>query len=224
MQLQAFNNDEVFRQQMIEAAVAHRLADEFIAGTYVDRVLPGGGFRGCSVGCSLYDVQVLRGYHRQADYGDHALLARELGLPQFLVRLQDTIFEGLPEVERYQWTERLYRAIPVGADLTTVLPKFLLRILDDLPKTNRPDVTDAVNGVRVLLREWTATGEVDLRAAAGAAGAAYAAAGAARAAAAAYAAAGAAAAAAAAYAAAGAAAAAAAWVKISDHLIEAIQL
>ena len=224
MQLQAFNNDETFRQQMVEAAVAHRLADEFIAGTYVDHGRS--TFRGCSVGCSLYDVQVLRGYPRLADYGDHALLARELGLPQFLVRLQDAIFEGLPETERYQWTERLYRAIPVGADLVPTLPKFLLRVLDDLPETDRADVTNAVEGVRVPLREWIATGGVDPDAAAGAAGAADAAyaaayAAAAAAAAAAYA---AAEAAAAAGAHAAAEAAAAAWVKISDHLIEAIQL
>ena len=160
--LQAFNNDKEFKDQMIAAAISHREKDEYIAGCYAKM---NGSFKGCSVGCSLFDVKGIKGIDVGEDYADHALLAKELGIPEFICRLQDSIFEGLPESERLRWTERLFNSIPLGADLTPVLPKFLLKTLDRLPETDIADVVDAVRGVKDVLINWAETGEADIEAA-----------------------------------------------------------
>lgn len=97
-----------------------------------------------------------------------------------------------------EWTERLLKAIPVGVDLTPVLPKFLLGTLDKLPETDRQDVVESIKGVKAVLENWSVTGNPDL-AAAEAARAARAARAAAR------------------------AAAEAAWEQIANDLIELIE-
>ena len=156
--LQAFNNDKEFKDQMIAAAISHREKDEYIAGCYAKM---NGSFKGCSVGCSLFDVKGIKGIDVGEDYADHALLAKELGIPEFICHLQDSIFEGLPDSERFKWTERLFNSIPLGVDLTPVLPRFLLKTLDRLPKTDNQDVEDAIKGVKNVLISWAETGIVD---------------------------------------------------------------
>ena len=167
--LRAFNNNKVFQAQMIAAAISHREKDEYIAGAYAK---VNGSFKGCSVGCSLFDVKGIKGVDVGEEYNDLALLAKELGIPEFICHLQDSIFEGLPESERLRWTERLFNSIPLGADLTPVLPRFLLKTLDRLPETNRADVVDAIRGVKDVLINWSETGEADIEAARSAAGSA----------------------------------------------------
>ena len=160
--LQAFNNDKEFKDQMIAAAISHREKDEYIAGCYAKM---NGSFKGCSVGCSLFDVKGIKGIDVGEGYNDHALLAKELGIPEFICHLQDSIFEGLPDSERFKWTERLFNSIPLGVDLTPVLPRFLLKTLDRLPETDRTDVVDAIRGVKEVLINWAETGEADIEAA-----------------------------------------------------------
>ena len=160
--LQAFNNDKEFKDQMIAAAISHREQDEYIAGAYAKM---NGSFKGCSVGCSLFDVKGIKGIDVGEGYNDHALLAKELGIPEFICHLQDSIFEGLPDSERFKWTERLFNSIPLGVDLTPVLPRFLLKTLDRLPKTDNQDVEDAIKGVKNVLISWAETGIADVEAA-----------------------------------------------------------
>ena len=231
MNTNAFQGSEEFRKQMIQAADNHERLDHYMAGTY------GEGVKACSVGCSIRSVNKLR--KTKLSNNSHSELADELGVPVFITRLQDRIFEGLPADMRPAFTGRLFRAISAGADLSGVLPLFLLRVLDGLPELSRADVVAAVKGVKQVLQNWADTGTVDVAAAnaaaypAYAAYAAYAAANAANAAAnAAYAAANAANAAA--YAAANAAANAAnaaanaaayaAYVKMADDLIDCIKI
>ena len=162
MTLQAFNNDKSFQDQMIASAISHREKDEYIAGAYAKM---NGSFRGCSVGCSLFDIKSIKGVEVGEAFNDHALLAKELGIPEFICHLQDSIFENLPEAERFRWTERLFQAIPLGADLTPVLPRFLLKTLNRLPEVDRADVVAAISGVREVLQNWSDTGTVDIDAA-----------------------------------------------------------
>jgi len=160
--LQAFNNDKEFKDQMIAAAISHREKDEYIAGCYAKM---NGSFKGCSVGCSLFDVKGIKGVEVGEEYNDHQLLAKELGIPEFICHLQDSIFEGLPDSERFKWTERLFNSIPLGVDLTPVLPRLLLKTLDRLPKTDNQDVEDAIKGVKNVLISWAETGIADVEAA-----------------------------------------------------------
>ena len=131
--MKAFHDDPQFKAQLVEAAIAHREADDYISGTYVEK---NGRFRGCSVGCSLYDVQKIRGTP-VISYGNHERLAKTLGVPEWLCHLQDSIFEGLPADQRSRWTERLYAAIPVGADLEPVRHRLAIRRLTRLADTQK---------------------------------------------------------------------------------------
>jgi hypothetical protein len=138
---QAFHNDPEFKSQLVAAAIEHRKSDDYIAGAYAEG---NGRFRGCSVGCSLHDVQKLRGV-KVVDHGDHELLAQTLGVPEWLCRLQDSIFEGLPDDKRSRWTERLYAAIPIGADLEPVKHKLAIRCLTRLADAQRKALETATD-------------------------------------------------------------------------------
>ena len=95
----------------------------------------------------------------------------------FITKIQDTIFEGLSEDESMKWTERLFEAIPVGADLTTVMPKFLLslmkRNIQNVDKDEDTEAYSAMEEVIKVLSDWVDTGSVDQGAAANATKAAY---------------------------------------------------
>lgn len=131
--MEAFQNNPEFKRQLVEAAIEHRKAGDYLPGEYAKK---NGRFRGCSVGCSLHDVQKLRGVAVE-DYGDHGLLADTLGVPEWLCRLQDGIFENLPDDQRSGWTERLYAAIPIGADLEPVHHKLVIRRVARLADAQR---------------------------------------------------------------------------------------
>ena len=144
----SYHNDPEFKAQLVDAARAHRLADEYVAGTYQDD--SASEFRGCSVGCSLHDVQKLRGVEVR-DYGDHGQLAEALGVPEWLTRLQDQIFEGLSAGDREAWTERLYAAIPVGVDISHVKHELAIRRLRRLvvaQERARDEMSDDEWGVK----------------------------------------------------------------------------
>lgn len=157
----AFNNDIKFQDQLVEMAVKHRLKDEYIKGTYGKQ---NGQFKGCSIGCIVYDVNRINDLNISTD--DHSKLAISLDIPEFILRLADSIFEGLPEPLNLEWTERWISAIPTGVDLNPVLPRFLLKTLDQLPEIDRTDVVNSINGVKQVLQNWADTGEVNIEAAA----------------------------------------------------------
>ena len=158
--MQAFRNSEEFKNELIGLAALHREQDQYIKGEYGKM---NGSFKGCSVGCLIYDINKREG--TDSSYSDHGFLAEQLGVPEFICRLQDSILEGLPEPLNTEWTERLLKAIPVGVDLTPVLPKFLLGTLDKLPETDRQDVVESIKGVKAVLENRSVTGNPDLAAA-----------------------------------------------------------
>ena len=158
--MKAFNNDPQYKADSIESAKQHRLADEFITGTYGRQ---NGTFKGCSVGCSVTDVNKRNGTTGGVE--DHGFLAEQLGVPEYIIHLQDSIFEGLNDDVRPQWTERLFTAIEPGADLTPVLPVFLLKTLDRLPEQGRSHIDHAIKRVKEVLQNWADAGTVDIEAA-----------------------------------------------------------
>ncbi|MDE2588758.1 MAG: hypothetical protein KGL95_03735, partial [Patescibacteria group bacterium] len=76
MNLIAFHGKEEIKNKYVSRMKAHIEADELIRGTGWD------GKRGCAVGCTLNRY-------------DHACYQNELGLPEWLARLEDTLFEGM---------------------------------------------------------------------------------------------------------------------------------
>jgi len=103
----SYHGDVAIKEKFVLRFAAHRAADEVIQGQ---------GFsngRGCFVGCTL-------------DNYDHAQFPIQLGWPEWLARLADTIFEGLPKSEAPAFGTALLAAVPVGVDLEPV--HFLLAI------------------------------------------------------------------------------------------------
>ena len=227
-QVLSYHNDPALKSRFTAHVERHRQEDMVFQGTYGDVV--DGSWRGCAVACSLRSLDEIEGRPLQRDNRSHVDLAKRLGIPLQLAYLEDKIFEGLPRKEALSWPTRFAQAIPVGADMSLVWPRFALWLLVDpdagvLRFARTVPVQRAISGVAALfarqiagemvtLQEWRTARSDAAAAAYAAADAAYAAYADADAAAAAYA---AAYADAAAYAAADAAAAAAAAAARTTH-------
>lgn len=109
----AFHNNKAVKKKYLDRVNAHQLADE---------IMQGYGYwnngKGCAVGCTLHS-------------GDHGAYETELGIPRILARLEDGIFENLPNDLAKTWPARFLKAVPVGADLFLVWPKFAVWMLTD---------------------------------------------------------------------------------------------
>ena len=130
--MQAFHNDPSVKEKYLSRVAAHAAADRLIQGTGWN------GSKGCAVGCTL-------------EAYDHSRYPIELGLPEWLARLEDSIFEGLPAEDAMTWPQRFLEAIPVGADVEPVRHKLAVLRLDRLISLQTSllgkGVDDAVNGV-----------------------------------------------------------------------------
>jgi hypothetical protein len=202
--LQAFHNDQAIKDRYLARVRAHREADNLVRGQGWENG------RGCAVGCTL-------------EAYDHSRYPTELGIPEWLARVEDTLFEGMPKKKAMLWPERFLAAIQPGVDLEKVKAPFLIFILESaltsFDHEKYPDCKKAIGDVIALWR----LGETDLEEFARAAWTARAAARAAEAAEAAEAAAWAAEAAAWAARAAAWAARAATYEKFADELIRLIE-
>lgn len=149
----AFNGDPELKETLLEKAVQLRLEHEI-----VKRKHPKATFTRGSLIRTLHAVNNIR--HKFGHLYDPIFLANQLGVPEFITALQGRIFEGLtPELSNH-WTERFLNAIPVGVDLTPVLPIFLLSLLDGLPP-QEGDVKAVIEGTKQLLIKLRETGQVD---------------------------------------------------------------
>lgn len=110
--MKAFNGDPEIKQKYIDRVIAHQKADEIINGVYWQNG------KGCAVGCTIHS-------------GNHRAYEEELGIPMVLARLEDSIFEGLPNDIERTWPLRFLESINVGADLSKVWPKFAIWLLTD---------------------------------------------------------------------------------------------
>ena len=108
----AFHNDKEIKQKYIDRVRAHMIADEIIKGLYWENG------RGCAVGCTIHG-------------SDHQKYEDELGIPTVLARLEDSIFEGLPNHLSKMWPLEFLEAIEVGADLSWIWPKFVIWLMTD---------------------------------------------------------------------------------------------
>ncbi len=164
MTLQAFHNDPKIKKTYLARVVAHRKADELIKGKYWEKG------KGCAVGCTIHS-------------SEHNRYETELGIPEWLARIEDTIFEGLPDKEAKMWPERFLKAIKPGANLEKAKAPFLIFVLqstlDKFDHAKYPDVLKCVNTSIALWqrddigsKEWNAAARAAYAAAADAADAA----------------------------------------------------
>ena len=122
--MKSFKNDPSLKKLHVEQAKKHYEQDMLIAGTYGETDTD--VFRGCSVGCFAYEIS------GQTDDNPHKIVADDRGLPEWLIHLQDRIFEGLPLEDRKKWHVQLAEAIPVGIDLEPVRHKLAIMRMDKL--------------------------------------------------------------------------------------------
>ena len=99
--MKAFHNDKAVKKKYIARVLEHQKADQVMRGRYWDKQ-PDGVFRGCAVGCTLHS-------------GEHQAYETELGIPEWLARLEDYLFENMATGYK-TWPHRFLRAIPVGFD------------------------------------------------------------------------------------------------------------
>jgi len=148
--MQAYNNDESLKQALLAEVAKHRIADAIIKGTYGDA--DDKKFMGCAVGCSLNSYNLIKGVKQStSDHGRY----EEFGIPRILARLEDRIFEGLPEAERKVWPEKFLSAAKTGADLTGVWRKFAMWLLIDaehgvIKYASNPNARSAIQRVADL--------------------------------------------------------------------------
>ena len=116
----SYHNDEKIKQETIKRAKAHVKADMLLKGSYWDS----GESKGCSVGCHAHELGL--------GSSDHNGMAEKLGWPEWLVHLQDAIFEGLGNGDSAQWHIDIVSAVPVGAELRPAYHRICARILREI--------------------------------------------------------------------------------------------
>jgi hypothetical protein len=124
----AFTGTTISKPEIIAQLEAHADADEIVKGQYWQ------DGRGCAVGCTIHS-------------GDHAEYEPRFGIPQMIARLEDCIFEGLPDIAAKEWPLRFMWAVRPGSDLSLVGWQFLHWLLTDKtvnPGIDHPLVRDAV--------------------------------------------------------------------------------
>lgn len=158
--MKAFNDDTNIKEKYMSRLKAHALADEIVKGIYWENG------KGCAVGCTIHS-------------SNHKAYETELGVPQWLARVEDRIFEGLPNDRAKLWPIEFLNAVNVGSDLEKIKAPFMIYILesviDKFDHKKFPEVLSSVNKVIELYKN-NGTTEEFMSARAAAAAAAYAAA------------------------------------------------
>ena len=119
-------NDPKLKEMIVEEMKNHQKQDQIIKGTYGKQ---NGVWKGCAVGCAIHSINLRLGKEFPTD--NHRVYEEAIGVPEWLARLQDTIFEGLPDKENSQFAVDLLEAIPVGVNLDKVKWKFCAIILKE---------------------------------------------------------------------------------------------
>lgn len=125
--MRAYHNDPQIKADILSQLAAHREADQLIKGRYWR------DGKGCAVGCTIHS-------------NDHAEYETRFGIPQMLARLEDCIFDGLPNEQAMAWPERFIGTIAPGSDLSRVGWQFLHWLLTEsgIGAFAHPHVSDAV--------------------------------------------------------------------------------
>lgn len=112
--MRAFHGDPKIKEKYLLRVRAHQLAGEIHKGEYAN-------FKErkfCAVGCTIHGWE-------------HKSYEDELGIPMILAKLEDDIFECLPDDRAKKWPKEFLMAIKVGADLSNVWYKFAHWLLVD---------------------------------------------------------------------------------------------
>ena len=175
--MKSYLADSQLKKDFVKEVKRHYDADQIVQGTYGDSKNPDEGF--CAVGCAIDSLNILKG--KTIETNNHNAYETELGIPEWLARLEDTIFEGLPKDKAMKWPLRFAKAVPVGKDLEPIrwqfgafiLSRNIERVLKlDISDDLKQQVVSAIRGVLTLHETAIKTGVWDKSAAGSAAGSA----------------------------------------------------
>ena len=153
----AFKDTTITKPAILRQLRAHAAADQIVKGRYWQNG------KGCAVGCTIHSSK-------------HAEYESRFGIPQMLARLEDCIFEGLPNDKAKAWPVRFMSAVQPGTDLSCVGWKFLHWLLMDEkvnPGIKHPLVRDTIKQCADVLIPLSKGQPVDRSAAESAACAAW---------------------------------------------------
>ena len=157
--MKAFHGDQAIKDKYVNRVEAHRLADELAQRTTWT------GEKGCAIGCTL------NGY-------DHKAYENELGIPEWLAKVEDVIFEGLFTERAMLWPGEFLLAISPGVDLEQVRVPFLIFVMESAIESMRsaefdrdqfPEIKriqdEAERAIRLMIEAHKSGNAVDLSAA-----------------------------------------------------------
>jgi hypothetical protein len=136
----SFHGKQEIKDKYLARVIKHRELDNIIQGIGWENG------KGCAVGCTLENY-------------DHSRYPIELGLPEWLARLEDRIFEGFPKEKAMFWPERFLASIPVGVCVENVRHhssiKRMERLLEIqnklLEKHNEQYILDTINSIKLVI-------------------------------------------------------------------------
>src|ERR1700677_354549 len=110
--LLSFHGQQGIKDTYVSRVRLHAAADEIVKGQYWQ------DGKGCAVGCTVHS-------------SSHNAYEIEMGIPAGLAKLEDVIFERLPNAEAKTFPLEFIEAVPVGVDLLPVIFKFSLWLIND---------------------------------------------------------------------------------------------
>lgn len=125
--LKSFQGDKKLKTMVLAEVENHRKQDQIMQGTYGRDY--DGVWKGCAVGCTVKSINIK--LNKDYSTSDHSIYEKVLGLPEWLARLEDSLFEKLPKEEAKKWPSAFLKAIPVGVNLESVKWKFCAYLLSE---------------------------------------------------------------------------------------------
>ncbi len=156
--MKAYSNG-INKKKFVAEMKKHQKADAFIRGTYGDNTKS--DFKGCSVGCALKSVANIKKI--KIDTNSHINFEKYLGIPQWLARLNDTMFENVSNDRIKTWPVEFSEAINEGSNLDEIKVSFIVYILEQNLETlnglkidpKQLDIINVIESVKVVTRQMT---------------------------------------------------------------------
>jgi len=112
----------ITKQQFIDEIKLHMKLDNFQQRFYQENG------KGCAVGCAIASINKLKNVAEE--YNNHSCYELHLGIPEWLAKLENSIFEGLAIEDAKEWPLQFSTAINEGADLNAIKLPFLVYVLE----------------------------------------------------------------------------------------------
>ena len=101
-----YHGSSALKAKIVAQMEAHRCQDQIVQGHYWEQ--DNSEYCGCIIGCLTHDAN---------NGGDiHEKTEQQLGIPEWLARLIERIFEGLPAKDAPNFAVTITKAVPVGFD------------------------------------------------------------------------------------------------------------